>query len=485
MFVLDFIYERLLFINNATGVLEPMLAENYEWSPDFKELILTIREDVQWHDGHPFTAEDAAFTFEVMRDNPVLDRFAFWQRISNVRANGNKFIIELNEPYLSLPFFLNDVRIVPKHIWETFPDIPQELNEIPVGTGPFMWRSMNIGTDVQLDANPNYYLGAPMVDDMLILMYNSAPNLSLAVLNGDLHISPGLAMPFIPEFRTMPGAVIQIISGYAMWAVNINHEHELLSDPIVRRAMAMAVNQNDLIVRAEQGVVFPTSPGFLPAVFGEFVSMDAFNSLQFDPAGAVELLESNGFVRGSDNIFSTPDGQRLSFTYHNASGAPAQQMAAGMIQQWLLNIGIEILPRLATWPELTSMLQTGEYQLLQNSIGVPPDPFAALNTVFHSSMTAPTGTPTPGLNYFRFRNATVDSLLDEAAVSTDEARRKEIFMEVQDIVAENSIFLPMYNTGPRNYFWVDYEGQRVGGFPAVDEVSIFANRAIINLYLLP
>ena len=477
--VLDFMYERLLFFNYITGELMPMLATDYEWSSDFMQLTFTIRDGVQWHDGQPFTAEDVVFTFEALRDNPVLDRFALWNVISSVNAVGNTAVFNLNTPFLSLPFYMHEIRIVPRHIWQNVNDIVLELNETPVGTGPFIWRTHTVGTDVQFDANPNYWGGAPYVDELLFLTFSTAPALSLAMINGDMHTSFGLAMPFIPEFRTVPGANIQIMSGLNMWAVNLNHEDELLADPVLRRAMAMAINQDDLIHRVEHSVVFPTSPGFLPMVFGDLVCQEAFNSLSFDPAGAVELLESAGFVRGSDGIFSTADGRRLSFTYHNASGAPAQQMAAGMIQQWLLNIGVEIIPRLATWPELTRMLETGEFQLLQNQIIVPPDPFAALNAVFHSSMTAPTGTSTPGLNYFRYRNPVVDALLDEAATSTDEARRRDIFFEIQNIIAADAVFLPMYNTGPRHFY---LDGPLFGGF--ADDVPVLSNFGIIRIHQL-
>ena len=475
--VLDLMYERLLFFNYVTGELMPMLATGYEWSSDFTQITFTVRDGVQWHDGQPLIAEDVVFTFEALRDNPVLDRFALWNVINSVSASGNNVVFNLDTPFLSFPFYMHEIRIVPRHIWQNVSDIVLELNETPTGTGPFIWRSHTVGTDVQFDANPNYWGGAPYVDELLFLTFSTAPALSLAMLNDDMHTSFGLAMPFIPEFRTIPGANIQIMSGLNMWAVNINHEDELLSDPIVRRAMAMAINQHDLIHRVEHSVVFPTSPGFLPMVFGDLVCQTAFNSLEFNAAAAVELLESSGFVRGSDGIFSTPDGRRLSFTYHNASGAPAQQMAAGMIQQWLLNIGIEILPRLATWPELTRMLETGEFQLLQNQIIVPPDPFAALNAVFHSSMTAPTGTSTPGLNYFRYRNPVVDALLDEAATSTNEARRRDIFFEIQNIIADDAVFLPMYNTGPRHFY---FDGPLFGGF--ADDVPVLSNFGIVRIH---
>ena len=476
--ILDYIYERLLFMNVVSGELEPMLATGFEWSPDYLELIFTIREGVVWHDGAPFGPDDVVFTFDILRDYPIFDRHALWSRLRNVRAEGNTVVFELYDVFLSLPFFMDEIRIVPKHLWQDLPDASLHLNPTPVGTGPFMWRTHNIGTDVQLDANPNYYLGAPIADEMLFLLYNNTINLSLALLNGDLHWAHGISVQFVPEFRSTPNAVLQNLPGLNVFVVNLNHEHELLADPVVRRAMAMAINQYDLRTRVEHGVVFPQSIGFLPDGFGEFVSREAYETLDFDAAGAVELLEAAGYVRGSDGIFVAPNGSRLSFTYHNQTASPSQQMAAGMIQQWLLNIGVEILPRLGTGPELTHLQQTGQFELIQRHIIIPPDPIGALNSVFHSSMTAPTGYPTPGLNFFRYRNPVVDALLDEAASSTDTARRIEIAHEIQMILAEDTVFLPMYGTGVRIPHFRD---QNVGGWR--DDAPVIANRNVIHLYL--
>jgi len=475
--LLPFMYEGLLFFNAISGELEPSLATGYEWRNDYRELVFNIRQGVTWHDGQPFGVDDVLFTWHTLRDYPVLDRFGLWNHLNDVRAEGNDVILELSTTFPSMPFYTDGMWIVPRHIWAYVPDIVAELNEIPVGTGPFIWSHYTIGTDVQFEANVNYWRGAPYIERLVVNLFSAAPAATLALIAGDIQATLGtIAMPMVPEFMQQTNARIQFAPGLGNWAVMINHENELLADRTVRRAMAMAINQNDLITRVENSIVFPTSPGWLPGIFGDLQSEAAREYLVFDPAGAVELLEEAGFVRGPDNIFSTPDGQRLSFTYHNASGAPAQQMSAGMIQQWLLNIGIEIIPRLATWPELTNLLQTGQFELLQNSIGTPPDPFASLN-IFHSSMTAPSGTPTPGLNYFRYRNATVDALLEEAAVTADQNRRRELFIEIQDILAHDAVFLPMFNTGPRV---PHYYGTQFAGW--IEDAPALSPRGIIEIF---
>lgn len=476
---LGFMYEVLFFFNVISGELEPELGMSYSWDDDFMVLTVYMNTEASWHDGQPVTAEDVAFTYNVLREYEVLDRFGLWGFLSEVRAEGDTVVFELSTTFLSLPYYMSEIFIVPQHIWADSPDITLELNEEPIGSGPFMWASYTYGTSITFDANPNFWRGAPRVDTLIVNMYNTSPNVTLALIRGDIQATMGtIAVPQLPEFLAQPYANIRVMPGVSNFVVSFNLENPLLQDPIVRQAIVLAVDQETLISRAELNTVYPASAGWLSSIFGDIQHAEAAaSSLVFDPNAAVELLEDNGYVRGDDGIFITPDGERLSFTYHNPAGAPAQQMAAGMVQQWLLNIGIEIIPRLATWPELTHLLQSGDFDLLQTGIAMPPDPFAALNSVFHSSMTAPTGEPTPGLNYFRYRNPVVDDLLDRAAVETDPDIRRELLLEVQEIVAYDALFIPQYNIGPRIPF---YDGLEVSGW--IDDASIMSRRGIIKVF---
>ncbi|MDR0450890.1 MAG: peptide ABC transporter substrate-binding protein [Treponema sp.] len=477
MGTMNFIYERLMFFNPILGELEPEIATGYEWSDNYMTLTFTIRDNNTWHDGRPVSAEDVAFTYNVLKQYPVTDRFSLWNKISSVTAQGNKVVFTLSQSFTSLPFYTNDIVIVPKHIWEPVPNIAEFLNPNPVGSGPFTWGTYNTGTDIQLKANKNYWRGAPKVDNLIIRMYNNAPNCTLGLLRQDVHATLGtIAMANLPEILSRPNAKLQKYAGFSNYQVVLNLENELLADVNVRKAMTLAINTNDLIIRGEYNGVFPTSSGWLPAIFGELLSAEARKDHVYDPAEAMRILEAAGYTKGSDGIYQK-NGKRLSFTYHNASGAPAQQMEAGMIQQWLLNIGIEIIPRLATWPELTQLAQTGRFNLLQMGIGFPGDPYAALNTSFHSSMTAPTGQPTVGTNYFRYRNPRVDALLDEVSGVVDTAKQRELYGQIQDILIDEVPFLPMYNVGGHNPY---YDGGRYGGW--VEDAPIFCSRAIIQVY---
>lgn len=474
--LLKIIYEPLLVFNEIRGTLEPSLATEYTWNADKTELTFTMNEAAKWQDGQPVTAEDAVYTLQIIKDNPAYDKFGLWSTLTDVKADGNKLIFILAKPLVSLPEYLSQILIVPKHVWEQV-DAANYTNENPVGSGPFIFKDYVTGTSISLDAFKDYWRGAPGTDNMLITMYNTSPNCTLGLLKGEIDCTFGtMAMSSIPEFNTKEYAKMDVFAGLGNYSVLMNQENELLSDVAVRKAMAMAINQPELIAKGEYNGVLPTSIGWLPDLFGDDVNEEAKNSLTFDLEGAKAVLEEAGYVKGKDGIYEK-DGKRLSFTYHNASGAPAQQMEAGMIQQWLLNLGIEIIPKLATWPELTELAQTGDYDLLQMGISFPPDPYAALNTCFNSNMTAPAGEATPGLNYFRYRSDEMDALLAKAANEVDETKLEDIYYDIQDLLAKDYVFLPMYNSSGHTPY---YDGRNLTGWTDAD-APVTSNQNLVNL----
>lgn len=470
------VYEQLLYFNEVKGELEPALADSYEWNDEKTELTFELNQNAKWQDGEDFTADDVLYTYQILKENPVFDTYGLWGRISDITADGETVVFKMNNPFVSLPEYLSQIYIVPKHIWEN-EDAASYTNSNPIGTGPFIWDTYTTGTAVTFKANKEYWRGAPKLDEAILMMYNSSPNCTLALLKGEIDCTTGtIAMSSLPEFTSKENSKLQTYPGLNNFCVMLNHENELLKDPAVRKAMVMAINQEELIAKGEYNGVLPTYITWLPDLFSSMINKDAAESVSYDLESAKKVLEDAGYVKGKDGVYEK-DGKRLSFTYYNASGAPAQQMEAGMIQQWLLNLGIEIIPKLATWAELAELAQNGEYDLLQNSISFPPDPYAALNSSFNSAMTAESGSPTPGTNYFRYRNEEVDKLLEQAASEIDETKLNEIYGQIQEILAEDCVFLPMYNgSGHIPY----YDGTNLTGWTDA-EAPIFSTQNLINI----
>lgn len=453
----DYVFDALYYFNPVKGELVPRLAiGDGTWSDDEKSYTVKINLAAKWHDGQPFTADDVIYTYEALRDHKVLDRYQLWsdKRLKDVTKQGDDTIVfALNDKFPSLPYYISTVNVVPKHQFEK-EDPSTFLNKTPIGTGPFKYERTN-DSAIVLAANSEYFLGAPKIGQLYINRFNNSSTLTLALEKGDIQGSTGtLAMPSVPKLLENPDNKMQVYPGMATYSVIMNNEKPGLSDPAVRKAIQLALDRKTLIEKGEMNGVFPANPGFLSSVFKEM----AVSELITDPAygynveAAAKTLDQAGYKKNGKGIYEK-DGKPLSFTYNMAANAPAQNKEGAMITQWLKEVGIQTNVKLVTWPELTKLLMSGDYELLQNGLNTPPDPQAQLE-VFHSKMTAPTGTNTPGLNYMRFRDEQVDGWLDQAA-SADEATRKDLYGKVQRRLADLAPVAVMYNNGGHIPYRVD------------------------------
>src|SRR5690242_11395280 len=164
-----FVFEPLVYINALqNNKVTPMLASDYKWSPDKTSITFTIRKGVKWNDGTPMTADDVAFTFNLMKANRGLDYNALWSTIlSSVTASGDTVTMKFKkpaEPYFY--YFAADTPIVAKHVYGTgaaAKDPVKFQDAHPVGTGPYKVDPCQ-ASNITYVANPHYWQpGLPKV----------------------------------------------------------------------------------------------------------------------------------------------------------------------------------------------------------------------------------------------------------------------------------------------------------------------------------
>ena len=158
------IYEPMMIYNVVKGELQPWLATKYEWSADNKSLTFTLRDDVKWSDGQPFTAADVAYTFTLFKTTTGL------QGPGGQAMNGDTAYVDTatatNPTTVVFAFKqvftpgLYDIvaqNIVPQHLWKDVADPVKFTNENPVGTGPFTQVTVFQPQVFQVEKNPNYW----------------------------------------------------------------------------------------------------------------------------------------------------------------------------------------------------------------------------------------------------------------------------------------------------------------------------------------
>ncbi|WP_028559678.1 ABC transporter substrate-binding protein [Paenibacillus pinihumi] len=449
----DYVYDALYYFNPVKGeLINRLAADSGTWSEDQKTLTVKLNTTAKWHDGEAFTADDVVYTFQVLKDHPVLDSYHLWSdtRLNSVRASSSDTVVfQLNNPFPSLTNYLTTVYIVPKHLFEK-EDPETFLNKTPIGTGAFKFRNINESA-ILLDANPESYLGAPQITELVLQRFKDSPAITLALQKGEIQGTTGtIAMPSLPKLLENKDNKLQQFPGLSTFAVIINNDKPGLNDVAVRKAIQQAINREEVVEKGEMGAATVGNHGFLSQVFGSLVNEKLADdpSLQFSIEQANKTLENAGYVKNSKGIYEK-DGVKLSFVYYMAANAPAQNKEGAMITGWLNQAGIATTIKMVTWPELTSLAMSGSYDLIQNGITVPADPQAALE-VFHSKMTAPIGENTSGLNWARFRDSQVDEWLDEGSAANAE-QRTELYKKVQARIAELAPVVTLYSSGKTPY----------------------------------
>lgn len=216
--IFDQLYDRLV-LNRGDGTNEPRLASSWEVADDKKSITFTINEDATWHDGEPVTAEDVAFTAQLVSDPAINSSkrsfLSYFEGVDDSGAelsedsigvevlDGNKVKFNLKQPMdpdIILGVFNKNFFVLPKHILadKTVEEINgPDLWEAPIGSGPFKFGSSIAGEEIQLLCNENYYLGKPDFNKLVIRVVQSA-NLVAGLMSGDIDILAGSGLAAIP-----------------------------------------------------------------------------------------------------------------------------------------------------------------------------------------------------------------------------------------------------------------------------------------------
>ncbi|HLI00715.1 MAG TPA: peptide ABC transporter substrate-binding protein [Acidimicrobiales bacterium] len=453
----SYLYSPLYYFDPVDGSLVPDLAKSGQMNASGTTYTVTLNNRAHWQNGPAVTAADVVYTYDVLHKYPAADPDGIWSHLSGVTASGDTVTFRMSKPYPTLPYLLSQVYIVPKAIWGKYSNPLQAANMHPVGSGPWELASYQSGVAINLKRNPNYFLGAPKLDRLSISMYSDSTSLTLDLEKGAIDTTAGtLAMPSLPTLLKTKTNKFQKYPGTDVFQVLENDDVRGLDNVDVRRAIQAAINQKALIQEGELGGVVRQNPGWVPPIFKTYLDAQTYDgsASQYSPSRAKALLEKAGYSPGAHGQMEK-DGKPLSFTYYEQSSAPAQDKEGQMIEGWLNAVGIGTKTRLVSGPELTSLASTGNYQLMQMGVGIPPDPVGSVISFLGSASTAPVGKAVPGLNYSRFKSPALDKLLSQASAATTTAKRRQLLDQAQQLIASQAPVAVMYDAGGHTVYRTD------------------------------
>lgn len=411
---------------------QPYLAKSWEVSEDGLSVTLHLVDNATFHDGKPVTSEDVAFSIMTIKENhPFKSMFAPVEAIET--PDPLTAVIKLSQPHPALLLAMSPALapILPKHIYGDGQDIKSHpANSAPVGSGPFMLEEFTAGEAIVLKKNPNFFIeGRPKLDEIIIRIIKDPSALLIAMENGEADIYPFMAgAQEINRLSKVDGLEVTAEGYAAVGPINwlaFNTESPKLSDVRVRQAIGYAIDR-DFITKAlhrgvstpQRGPIIESSPFFDPSIEAYDVDLDKANA----------LIADAGFG----------DGMELTIDYIPGPKEQQQSVAEYMKSQ-LKKIGIDVTVRAAPdFPTWAGRVGGHDFELSMDVVFNWGDPVIGVHRTYLSDNIV------KGViwsNTQSYANPKVDDLLNAAAIELDMEKRKALYAEFQQIVAQD---LPIY-----------------------------------------
>jgi len=418
----DLLFDGLIELNEKSEP-QPGLAKSWD-HPDPTTWIFHLR-DARFQDGSPVTADDVVFTLQTVLDPKLASRWrGQFTPIKSVAATDAHTVrIDLSQPYAPLIYYL-ELGIVSKALTSA---PGADMSAHPLGSGPMRLVDWKRGNTISLEANPDYWAGAPKMKHLAIRVVGDNTARAQALEAGDLDY---ICSPLSPQDvqRLMGESKFEHVntSGQALTYFLFNASDPTLSDPAMRRALAHLIDQKTILTQIYGGIDKPANEMLLPTSLGYDPNL---KQPDFDPAEAGKELDALGWKRGAGGK-RAKDGKPLAITLYTHSEDPNRVQAMEFEQAIFTDAGIDTKVSLADFPSFFAAVLQGRTQisLLGLALNIP-DP----DRILHDTMM--TG---GSANWARYGNPEVDKLLDQGRRGED---REAAYRKAEEILVHD---MPLY-----------------------------------------
>ena len=407
--------QSTLTVTKADMTIGYDLATDMNVSDDGMTWSVTIRDDVKFTDGEPLTAEDVAFTYNMLRDNSTVNDFTMLDKAE--AADDVTVVFHMKRPYSIWPYTMAITGILPEHAYG--PDYGQH----PIGSGRYIMKQWDKGQQVIFEANPDYYGEAPKMKQVTVLFveedaafaavqagqadlaYTAASYADLTVDGYDLLAfktvdNRGFNLPAVPS-----GAV----NGDGVAAGN-----DFTSDVKVRRAINLGIDREEMIEHVLNGY---GSPAY--SVCDKMPWYNPDSETSYDPEAAKALLEEAGWTEGNDGI-REKDGKKAGFTLMYPAGDSVRQALAADTANQLKEIGIDVKTEGVGWDTAYDRAQA-EPLMWGWGAHTPMELYNIYHTMKDTGLA----------EYSPYSNESVDRYMDEALASSSLEESYDLWKKAQ------------------------------------------------------
>jgi peptide/nickel transport system substrate-binding protein len=355
---------------------------------------------------------------------------------------------EANLTYVSIP--MAGIPIVPQHIWQAHvTDLKDYKNDsFPVvGYGPWVLTDYKPDQYAKLDADKSFLLGAPHYDHLVEQIYKESDAAVAALKAGQIDYIDGgnlNATQFVAMQHT-DGVQTAQSAGDGWTGVELNPGaktrsgkpigtgNPALADPVLRRAIAEAIDKKTLLTKVIDGLG-QVATGYLPPAWSQWSwTPSASDQQPFDPAAANQMLDAAGYKTGPDGVRIDPKtGKPLNLRLGIHSDSSDDAAISTYLVGWLKAIGINVTIQPMSMTALNSDLGKGDWDLLMDSWTTGPDPTYLLG--IQSCSTLPDDSGNGGNTDAFFCDPNYEKLFSQQATVFDPAQRAQVVGQMQDIL---------------------------------------------------
>ena len=417
------IYSSLVLVKSGSpGEFVGDLAVKWDISPDGTEFTFNLQPNAKWHkDYGDVTAQDVNFSFMRHKDEAVASHFAAEagpiEDVEVVDPHTAKVV--MSEPY---PAFFTEFAayrpgfIVNKKAIEEF---GKDYSSKPVGSGPFVFTSWSPKEKVVLTRFADFYGESGVFETVEYHMISEEATREIALEHGDIDICYLFDPSTQSKAESDKKLNIAKAPGPRTYYIQLNNEHKPYDDVRVRQALWYAIDRKAITQGVLKGQADPAYSLLNSYCFGQVTT--EFNP--YDPDKAKSLLEEAGFKPGSQASMLV-----------EGSDAIASDMAAAIQAMWK-EVGVDVKLELVEWASHVEKRKAGNFDFgLQPQLRLGSDQYFG-ELVDSNSIPYP--------NCSRFKDDEMDKLIEFARVTADDAKRKQIYEDLQKLTADKVPVIPI------------------------------------------
>lgn len=414
--ILNQIYDTLMYYNpDGKHDPEPRVAESYEISEDGKDYTFHLADGVKFQDGADVTADDVVFSLELFKDSEY--QGSQISMLTSVEATDDKTVVcHLDTPYAP---FLQGV-CTPYICEKAYYDKDQDAFATnPVGTGPYKFVSRSTGSNIVLEANEDYFRGAPEIKNLTFEVIPDTATKAIALQTGEVNFAE-IDSSVLTQLQANNQIKIAEVENSGFAYVSMNLEKEPFNNEKVRQAINYAIDRDNLVSVCYEGEAEVNSNICSKARYGYSDDQPQYT---YDPEKAKELLKEAGM--------ETP------YDLGEILVAEKYSNLATVIQNDLKAVGLETTISVKEFNSYINDLTSGNYGITALNMTLDGDT-QSLEMAFTSDYI---GTA----NNARYNDPDMDKLFEEARTETDSDKRLEIFDKIFTKAQDEAVYAVLCN----------------------------------------